>query len=332
VTIRTAVIGVGSMGKNHARVYSELMDTTLVGVADADETTANAVGKALRVNTYTDYHEMLEKERPEAVSIAVPTSLHLEVATACLETGAHILVEKPIAANLEEAEELIKRAKAAQRKLMIGHIVRFNPAIQALKEKLDNGYLGRIYQIFCRRTGPHPKRILDVGVVIDLAPHDIDTMRFLTGMEPLRVYSETENYANSSHEDSLLGTLKFPEGITAGLEVNWLTPIKVREVCVLGEQGLFRVDDLTQDLFFYENPDTSGEPWSLLKTLRGASDGTMIRFSIQRYEPLKAELQSFIDAILQDTDVPITGEDGLAALRLALALIESGQKHTVIEV
>ncbi len=329
-TLKTAVIGVGSMGKNHARVYSELAESNLVGISDANLDSAQSIAKIFGTNAYSDYHELLEKEKPQAVSVAVPTALHEQVVIDVLHSGAHVLVEKPIAATIEEGQRLIKLAKELNRKLMVGHIVRFNPAIQELKKRLSAGDLGRIYQVFCRRAGPFPARIRDVGVVIDLAPHDADIVRFLTEMDPIRLYAETEQRIHTDHEDLLLGMLRFPDGVTAALEINWLTPTKIREVLVLGERGLFRVDDLTQDLYFYENAQASGLTWDSLKNLRGVSEGSMSRFAIQRFEPLKAELQGFLKAVLEDTPVPVSGEDGLAALRIALALVEAGTNHQVI--
>jgi predicted dehydrogenase len=328
--IRVAVIGTGSMGKNHARVYNELSEADLVAVSDVDEKVATQVAESFAARAYRDYRSMLEVEQPQAVSIAVPTALHEEVAIACLEAGAHILVEKPIAATVEEGQRIIECARSLDRKLMVGHIVRFNPAIQALKKMLDEGELGRIFQIVCRRIGPFPARIRDVGVVIDLAPHDVDVMRFLTGQDPLRVYAETEQRIHTDHEDMLLGLLRFPDGVTGSLEINWLTPTKVREVLVLGERGLYRVDDLTQDLYFYENEAANGELWPALKTIKGVSEGRMIRYAINRYEPLKAELQAFLLSVEEGSAPPVSGEDGLAALRIALDLVESSNNHRVI--
>ena len=180
---------------------------------------------------------------------------------------------------------------------MVGHIVRFNPAIQALKEKLMADELGRIFQILCRRVGPFPARIRDVGVIVDLAPHDIDIMRYLTGAEPTRVFAELEKRVHTEHEDLLLGLLRFENSITGSLEINWLTPTKVREIVVLGERGMFLVNDLTQDLYFYENAEVGGELWPVLGTIRGVSEGQMVRYQLDRYEPLKAELQAFVTAI-----------------------------------
>ena len=330
--MRVAVIGAGSMGRNHARVYSELPGVELVAVCDIDARVAHAVASRYHATAYEDYGEMLHAVRPDAVSVTVPTAAHRQVSLDSLEAGAHVLVEKPIAATLVDGQLMIEKARAVNRQLMVGHIVRFNPAMQQLKKRLENGEIGRFFQIFCRRVGPFPARIRDVGVVIDLAPHDIDLMRFLTGMEPIRVYSETEQRINTESEDLLLGLLRFPDGVTGALEINWLTPTKVREVIVLGERGMFRVDDLTQDLYFYENADMGQNIWPAMQNLKGVSEGSMTRFPVQRYEPLVAELQSFVNAVEAGAPMPVTGEDGLAALRLALALVESGRTHQVIKV
>jgi len=329
--MKVAVIGVGTMGRHHARVYSELPEADLVAISDADVIQAESTANKFGVRAYTDYHEMLDKEKPDAVSVVVPTAMHEEVGLAALDAGVNVLIEKPIAATLEEGARLIKKARAVKKQLMIGHVVRFDPAIQALKQKLDAGELGRIYQIFCRRAGPFPTRIQDVGVVIDLAPHDVDIMRFLAGADPIRVYSETEQRIHTDHEDLLWATLRFPDGLIGGLEINWLTPTKIREVFVLGERGLFRVDALTQDLYFYENSLVKDVQWLMLQAIKGVSEGSMTRYAIPRFEPLKAELQAFLKAIHDGQPVPISGEDGLAALRISLALIESGQKHQVVE-
>ena len=330
--MRVAVIGVGSMGLNHLRVYTDLDDVEVVGASDINEERLDAVRDRFSTAAYKDYRELFDKEKPEAVSITVPTSEHEKVASYALQCGAHVLVEKPISATVEEGRRIIALAKEMKRQLMVGHIIRFNPAIQSLKKRLMNGDLGDIFQIFCRRIGPFPERIRDVGVVVDLAPHDVDIMRFLTGLNPVRVYAETERRIHTEHEDLMFGILRFPGKLTGALELNWLTPKKIRETLVVGEKGLFQVDDLMQDLYFYENAHASNSLWSPLNTIRGVSEGSMTRFKLQRQEPLRAELEAFIRAIRDESPLPVTGEDGLEALRLALALVESGKTHKVIEV
>ena len=330
--LKVAVLGVGSMGRNHARVYNDLDGTRLVAVADNDMQIASDVAADYGASAYPSYQDLLASESPDAVSIAVPTALHEQVALDALEAGSHVLIEKPIASTMEAGRRIIDRARTLGRKLMIGHIVRFNPAIQELKRRLADHELGKIFQITCRRVGPFPPRIRDVGVVVDLASHDLDLMRYLTGLDPIRVYAEIEQQIHTEHEDLLLGLLRFPAGLSASLEINWLTPVKVREVLVLGERGMFRVDDLTQDIYFYENASAGGDIWSALRTLKGVSEGTMTRYPLQRYEPLRAELQAFVDSIVADKPAPVSGDEGLAALRLALAMVESGQTHQVVEV
>lgn len=329
--LKVAVIGVGSIGQHHARVYTELPSSELVAVSDVNAEVGSCIGQKFSVPSYTNFEEMLAKHKPDAVSISVPTALHEQVATKAMQFNAHVLIEKPIASTVEEGKRLIKLAKELNRQIMVGHIVRFNPATQLLKQKLKAGELGQIYQIVCRRIGPFPARIRDVGVVIDLAPHDLDLMRFLLDADPLHLFAEIGQNIHTDHEDMVLGMLHFPQGIKACLEINWLTPTKVREVIVLGERGLFRVDDLTQDLYFYENGQANGELWGGLKQLKGVSEGKMIRFDVKRQEPLKAELSAFIDSILHDIPVPVNGLDGLAALNLSLALIKSGKNHQVVK-
>ena len=162
--------------------------------------------------------------------------------------------------------------------------------------------------------------------MIDLATHDLDLIRYLTGQEAVRVYAETEQEIHSAHEDLLIGTVRLADSTVGILDINWLTPTKIRELTVTGERGMFLVDHLTQDLYFYENAEANGEIWSAISLLRGVSEGRMIRYPVRKYEPLRAELEGFARAVIEDKPVPVTGEDGLAALRLAKALVRSGRE------
>ncbi len=324
--MKAAVIGVGAMGRHHARVYDQISETQLVGVADVSAEAGERIARLHHTTPYTDYHALLDEARPDVVTVAVPTEFHARVALDALEAGCHVLVEKPIAATEEQAQEMIARADALKRKLMVGHIVRFDPAVQALKERLAAGELGHIFQVRCRRLGPFPARIRDVGVVIDLATHDLDMIRYLTGQEAVRVYAETEQEIHSEHEDLLIGTVRLADGTLGVLDINWLTPTKVRELTVTGERGMFRVDHLMQDLYFYENAEANGERWGAISLLRGVSEGRMIRYPVSKYEPLRAELESFVRAVRDDEPAPVGGEDGLIALRLARALIRSSRE------
>lgn len=331
---KLAVIGAGAMGRNHVRVYHELAvagRVDLVAVAEGDQERRDYIGSLLGVRVYADYRAMLEREQPDGVSVVVPTNGHHQVVSDALRAGCHVLVEKPIAATLDEARQLIELAQAERRTLAVGHIERFNPAVIELKHRLEDGQLGRIFQIHARRLGPFPARVRDVGVIVDLATHDLDIMRFLTGSEAIRVYAETRREVHTSNEDLFTGMLRFADGTMGLLEINWLTPTKIRELYVTGERGMFRVDYLTQDLYFYENAEVSSLGWNALRVIRGVSEGAMTRFAVNKVEPLRAELEAFVEVIQGEGGATVTGSDGIAALELGLALIDSSQKHQVFE-
>jgi predicted dehydrogenase len=319
------------MGKNHARVYAELPDVELVGVADPDVGTVERVARLRNARPYTDYHEMLADCQLDVISVAVPTVLHHRVVLDGLQSGCHVLVEKPIAATLAEGRDLIAQARTTGRKLMVGHIVRFNPAIETLKALLGAGELGQVFQVRCRRLGPFPTHVQDVGVVIDLATHDLDIISHLIPSRVIRLYAETEQKIHTAHEDTLIGTVRFENGVIGSLDIDWLTPTKIREITVTGERGMFLVDDLNQELYFYENQEANGDQWTNLIILHGVSVGRMIRYPISKREPLRAELQAFIAAIQNDHPVPVSGRDALLALELAQALVYSGRTGQVID-
>jgi predicted dehydrogenase len=275
---------------------------------------------------------MLEEIRPDVVTVAVPTQAHCPVALDALEAGCHVLVEKPISATLEEGRRMIERAAALGLVLAVGHIERYNPAVIELKRRLDDGELGQIFQINARRLGPFPARVRDVGVVVDLAPHDLDIMRYLVGKgkQVQRLYAETEQEIHTAHEDLFSGLIRFDGGILGVLNINWLTPGKVREITVTGQRGMFRADLLTQDLYFYENEEAGGLDWNHLSLLRGVGEGQMVRLRLHRREPLRAELEAFVTAAQGEQGAIVSGEDGLVALELAQALVRSGRGHQVI--
>lgn len=327
--LRVGVIGAGAMGRNHARVYHDLDGAVLVGVADTNLAAACAAAGRLGVPAYGSAEELLEQAQPQAVSVAAPTSEHLRTVLIALQGGAHVLVEKPIASTPAEAERMIAAAAAAGRVLGVGHVERYNPAVVELKRRLARGDLGRVFQVHARRLGPFPDRIRDVGVVIDLATHDLDVMRYLLGAEVTRVYAETERLVHTAHEDMLSGLVKFTSGVVGVLDVNWLTPTKVRELLVTGERGMFVANYLTQDLYFYENDYSSGD-LSNLRVLRGVSEGSMTRLKLDRMEPLRAELAAFLDAAAGGAGPVVSGVDGLAALRVAALLVESGRTGAVV--
>lgn len=320
--LRAAVIGVGAMGRHHARVYTEMEGVRLVAVADPDETACAPLAHRYPIHAYTDFREMLDREQPDLVSVAVPTRAHYEVAQAVIERGIPLLIEKPIVASVEEGQSLIEMARAANVPLGVGHIERFNPAVIALKEHLDKGELGRVFQMSVRRIGPFPPRIMDVGVAIDLATHDLDILCYLTGAEVVRVSAEIGRQLHTRHEDLLCALLRFDNGVIGLLHVNWLSPTKVRELVVNGEGGMFVVDYLTQELTLFKNRP-NGANWETLRLFTGVSEGDMIRYYVPRQEPLRLELEAFVRCVSQNEPFPVRGEDGLRALALAHRLLSA---------
>lgn len=328
---RIAVIGAGAMGRNHMRVLNDLEGVDLVGVADADAATAEKAARRFGGRAYSSYTEMLDREVPQGVVIAVPTILHREVALAAIGRGINVLVEKPITFTVAEGEEVIAAARKAGVLLTVGHIERYNPAILELHKRLSAQQLGRVFQMHARRLGPFPPRVRDVGVVIDLATHDVDIMRFLSGSEVARVYAETARRIHTDHEDLLSGLLRFANESIGVLDINWLTPTKIRELMITGEQGMFHVNYLTQDLYFYEN-NYAKTDWDAISHIEGVSEGDMVRLRIDKTEPLRVELDRFVRAINGEQAALVSGEDGLAALRIARTIVQAGLEGRAIDI
>lgn len=320
--IKVAVVGAGSMGMNHLRVLRDFDQERfqLVGVAEVAEAPLKQAESRFHVAGYADYREMIEKTRPDLVAVVVPTHLHFEVASFVLEQGIHVLVEKPLTSTVEEALTLIQLARERGVKLAVGHVERFNPAISAVKQQLIAGKLGRMFHLHARRLGPFPPRIRDVGVTLDLATHDIDVMRYLADSEVVYAYAEIQRQIHETHEDLLLGILRFKNQAIGVLDVNWLTPTKVRELSITGEKGMYLINYLTQDVYFYEN-DYTITNWDALRSLTGVSEGTMTRFKIQKAEPLYLEYEDVLNAIQQDISPTVSGEDGLAVLQVVHQLV-----------
>ncbi|HHQ44635.1 MAG TPA: Gfo/Idh/MocA family oxidoreductase [Candidatus Altiarchaeales archaeon] len=329
-TLNAAVIGVGSMGFNHARIYCELKNTELAAVSDPDQKRAEKIAQYFSCKPYSDYMDMLKSEKIDVASIAVPTQYHAKVALDAMESGVNVLVEKPISDSIQDGRKIINSAKKNGVKLMVGHIERFNPAVRKLKELLDEGALGKIFKMHSTRVGSFPRRIRDVGVVVDLAVHDIDIMRYLTGSEVKRVYAEAERRIHTSHEDLLSGLLKFGDESIGVLNVNWLTPEKIREISVLGEKGMFIAKYLTQELWFYENIEVKDEEYTYNDILMGVSEGDIQGIRIKKQEPLRNELEYFIQSVLEKTENHSSGIEGLRALEVAQAMIESTRENRVI--
>ena len=310
--VNVGVIGVGAMGHNHARVYYRLDNANLVGVSDVSETTLDKVSKKYDAKGYTSYEELLKNPEIEAVSICVPTTHHYNVVMAAIQQGMHVLVEKPIAFTLKEAEGMVQAAKDKGVKLSTGHVERFNPAVQKAKELIEMDVIGDVVSASAKRVGPFPPRIKDVGVAIDLAIHDLDVMYYLFDEDVTQVYATMGSILEKcEYEDHAEIMTKFANGSTGLLEVNWLTPFKRRALEITGTDGIIAIDYIDQSV------DVAGK--------------FAQKVDIQHEEPLKCEIFSFLNSIINNEEVEITGEDGLHALKMVLAANKSSKEHIPIK-
>jgi predicted dehydrogenase len=324
------------MGGFHIRNYAQLDCAQLVAVADpSEESRRRALGDT-PVAEYGNWHEMIEfgADELDAVSIACPSEYHAEVALEALAAGLHVLVEKPIATTLPDALRMRGAALEADRKLMVGHVERFNPAVEKLRELVADGRLGTVYRAHTTRVGPLPTRIQDTGVAIDLATHDLDVMQHVLDSSIHEIYADGGRFQHGSQEDLLTCLARFGDPgqtQTLGLlDVNWLTPEKKREIALIGENGLLRASYITQDVWFVEST-TAPLQWDGLSMLRGDGEGAAVRFSLAKAEPLRAELEAFCHCVLDDTPEPVSAHDGVKALAAALAVRESAAVRRPVE-
>lgn len=316
--LRVGLIGLGMMGRHHARVVREVDGLELVAVADATGDPHNVAGG---LPVLRDVHELI-KAGIDAAVVAVPTGMHEEVGLALAEAGVHTLIEKPIAHSVEAGERLVKAFADHGVVGAVGHIERYNPALQSLRTRMANGDLGDIYQIATRRQGPFPARIADVGVVKDLATHDIDLTAWLAQSEYLTVSAQVALRSGRPHEDLVAATGRLANGTVTNHLVNWLSPMKERLTVVTGEKGAFVADTLTADLTFYANGVVNTE-WDSVANFRGVSEGDVTRFAIQKREPLRVEHEKFRDAVLGRGMDVVTLQEGQNTLRTAEQLLTS---------
>lgn len=308
--INVGVIGVGAMGYNHARVYYRLEEANLVAVSDVSERTLNKVCEKYDAKGYSDYEDLLKDPEIEVVSVCVPTTHHHDVVMKAIEYGKHVLVEKPIAFSLEEAEEMITAAKEKGVILGTGHVERFNPAVQKAKELIENDVIGDVVSASAKRVGPFPPRIKDVGVCIDLAIHDLDVMYYLFNEDVEQVYGTMSSILDKTDFEDHAEIMVSFTNATGILEVNWLTPYKRREIEITGTDGIISVDYIEQSIEVFG---------------KFAQD-----INIKHEEPLKEELKSFLEAVDEGKDPVITGEDGLNALKMVIAASKSSRAHKPI--
>jgi predicted dehydrogenase len=309
------------MGRNHLRILAGRRDIRLAAVADPAAGALSGATAQCGAQGFAEPLAMIAEAELDAVVIAAPTTAHVPLALAAIERGTAVLVEKPLAATVDEGMTIVAAAREHGVPVQVGHVERFNPAVLELGRLIDAGWLSAVYAIASRRAGPFPARIRDVGVTVDLATHDVDILSWIAGERPSRVYAETAQRIHADHEDLLFGLLHFPSGATGMLDVNWLTPAKRRQLVVVGEEGMFELDYLTQRLTFTKATDTTNP--RLIEGYAPTFDGEVAVLPVVSAEPLAAELDAFLGIVRNGGRPVVDAEDGLWAVAVAISLLES---------
>ncbi len=326
--LRIGLAGVGSMGRNHLRVVAAHPSTSLAAVADPDPATLAAAVGQTGAGGWADPLAMIAEAAIDAVVIAAPTTMHPALAHAAIDRGLPVLVEKPLAATVTEAMSIARAGRERGVAVQVGHVERYNPAVLELGRLLGERWLTTIYAIVSRRAGPFPARIRDVGVTVDLATHDADMLCWIAGERPTRVYAELAQRIHATHEDLLFGLLHFPSGARGMLDVNWLTPAKRRQLAVIGEEGMFELDYLTQRLTFTRSDLAHPE---LIAGYAPTFTGDVAEIPVQVHEPLQAQLDAFVHAVRSGERPYVDGEDGAWAVAIANALLEAAAGAVPVE-
>jgi UDP-N-acetylglucosamine 3-dehydrogenase len=307
-----AVIGTGFWGKNHARVYKELESTELVAICDTNAERAKTIADQFGVKAYTNSAMMMRNEEIEAVSVCTWSTSLAKEALRALRCEKHVLVEKPMATSTKQAEKLVVTAEQNGLHFTVGFLMRFIPGLCHIRKAVESKKIGQLVCATAKRVSQWPERIGDVGVVKDTAIHDIDVMRFIFGEDPISVYAKVGAMRHKKFEDYALIMLTFADGKSAFIESNWLTPYKTRTLTVTGSDAIMRLDYITQELW-----------------IEAAKENVQPKYPWQ--EPLKAELQHFSDCVLKKEKPVVTGEDGVKALDIAIAALESSAKNKAIK-
>lgn len=329
MTLRAGLIGLGAMGRNHARVLRGLDGVELVGVTDP---MGDLYGAAQGVHLYETPERLLEAGIDTCV-VAAPTEDHERLGLLLADAGVHSLIEKPLAHTHDSAAHVAAAFEDTGLVGAVGHIERYNAAVQQLRQRLEAGELGDIYQLTTQRVGPFPGRIRDVGVVKDLATHDVDLTAWVVGSPYATISAQKAHKSGREHEDLVAATGVLADGTITNHLVNWLSPFKRRQTTVVGDRGAFVVDTLTADLYFYENGEVATE-WDAVSRFRGVSEGDKTRYAFPRPEPLRVEHAAFRDAVLGENNENevVRMREGLAAVRVAEAILESATDGRTVDV
>lgn len=325
MALRAGLLGVGMMGRHHARVLREIEGVEFVAIADPAGDPHAVAGD---LNILPDIDALIDVGIDVAV-VAVPTRFHEDAAMKLAAAGVHTLVEKPIAHSVEAGQRMVEAFEGAGLVGAVGHIERFNPALQQLRRRIEAGELGAVYQVATRRQGPFPSRIADVGVAKDLASHDVDLSAWVVQSDYEHVFAQTAFKSGREHEDMITITGRTSSGVIINNIVNWLSPMKERVTVVTGEKGTFVADTATSDLTFYANGTIPVE-WESVSSFRGVSEGDVTRYAFTKREPLRVEHEAFRDAVLGKASDLVTMKQGLRTLAVVEAALESARTSSVI--
>lgn len=327
-TIRGAVIGLGMIGRHHVRLLESSERVRFVGAVDPAGDRFHAVHDPALV--YESIPELLAATPLDFAIAAVPTELHLPVVQELAASNIAVLIEKPLAASTGEALEIIRICEEAGIPAAVGHVERFNPALLELRRRVLAGQIGRLFTISTVRSGPFPDRVRDVGVVKDLATHDIDLVSWLSDSPIVSLSAQTQYLSGREHEDLVLVTGALESGSSFNLVVDWVSPTKVRRTRVLGERGMLEADTLSADLTFYENAEVS-VVWSASQQFKGVSEGNVTRYALRRREPLLLEHEAFLDLFQgRETSGAVPLHQGLEVVSVAEAVLESARSGETV--
>lgn len=318
--LRAGLLGVGSMGRHHARILRDIEGVELVAIADPGGDPYRVAGG---VPLLGDVHQLISAGIDIAV-VAIPTRFHAEAALALADADVHTLVEKPIADDSVSGHRVSERFEARGLVGAVGHVERFNPALQQLRARLAAGDAGSVYQIATRRQSTFPARIGDVGVAKDLGTHDIDLTAWVAQSLYSSISAQTAFKSGREHEDMIAMTGRLGNGIVTNHLINWLSPMKERVTMVTGERGTFVADTATGDLTFHAN-GTEPLEWESVSSFRGVSEGDITRFAFAKREPLRAELEAFRDAVLGRPSELSTMGEAVHTLEVVESALESAR-------
>ena len=319
--LKAAVIGAGNIGYHHCRILRGMKGVELCGLADIDTERRDLVSSEFETTGYADYLELMEREHPEVVTIAVPVRQHFPIASECIKRGIPVLLEKPASDRIEEIEKLISLSEKSGCLLTVGHVERFNPAVQALKQLIDKNELGTITNLVARRVGGYPPKLTDIGVFVDLAVHDVDVFRYLIGANPAKMEVQRLNVHSNAVEDAATAFLQYPSA-SGFIQVNWITPVKIRQLSVTGTKGHAELNYIEQTLNVYEhnvNPDDFSEK-DFVEFIRKYGKPSSRSVEVARAEPLSQELKHFVRAARGETELLVKPKEVLETMKVVLAV------------